>query len=277
MSKMSDRLTDQVYWEDAHQGRKWGRYLPDPRKYRAHYELDRLFRTQLGKGGPKRLLELGAGSSIWLPYFAREFGFKPYGIDYSRKGCEVAEDNLRMAGVKGHMFCKDFFEMEDEWDGFFDVVVSFGVIEHFEDPSGVIKLMCRFLKDGGKIITVVPNTAGLVFGLQKCIDPDVFRAHKLFPLSTLSGYHEKAGLKIQTSAYLQFLDLSMLNFDSRFSGPVLSRFPVIHKLVLRAITGINMPLLYLQKLTGLSPQSRRWCSTMAVSAVKGGLPGQGKK
>ncbi|MDA8089102.1 MAG: class I SAM-dependent methyltransferase [Nitrospiraceae bacterium] len=273
---MNDRLTDQAYWEYAHQGRKWARYMPDPGKYRSHYELDRLFKSVLERGN-KKILELGAGSSIWLPYFAKEFGFEPYGIDYSKKGCDAAEQNLRLAGVKGHIFCRDFFDMGDEWDGFFDVMVSFGVVEHFENPAGVIKLMRRLLKPGGIMITVVPNTKGLIFSLASVIDRSVVETHKSFSLYDLSCYHQKAGLKIQTSAYLQFLDLSMLNFDSRFSGPVLSRFPVIHKLVLRAITGVNMPFLYLQKLTGLSLQSGQWCSTMAVTAVKGGLPAKGKK
>jgi len=34
----------------------------------------------------QKLLEIGGGGSAWLPYFAKEFGFEAYGIDYSELG-----------------------------------------------------------------------------------------------------------------------------------------------------------------------------------------------
>ena len=169
-----------------------------------------------------------------------------------------------MAGVKGHIFCGDFFEMGAEWNGFFDVAVSFGVVEHFTDPISIIGLAGRFLKPGGIMVTVVPNTEGMVFGLQKAINRDLFEAHKVFSLRDLSVYHEKAGLELQATGYLQFMDLSILNYDRLFSG-----WP--RKLLLRTITGMNMLFLYLQKLTGLFPQSGRCCSSMAVTAAKGAI------
>src|SRR5688572_2440158 len=55
------------------------------------------------------LLEIGAARSVWLPYFANEFGFSVAGIDYSDTGCEQARAILRDAGVNGRIFFSDFF------------------------------------------------------------------------------------------------------------------------------------------------------------------------
>lgn len=258
---MKEQLTDPIFWEDVHKKRRDARYLPNPRKNRGHYELELIFKTLLQPDKSKKLLELGAGGSIWLPYFAREFGFEVYGIDYSKKGCEIAERNLKLAGIKGYILCEDFFRANDQWKGFFDVVISFGVVEHFNKPVEVIRLMRNFLSRDGLVITVVPNTAGLVFHLQKFIDRDVYDTHKIFSLKELSDYHKEADMQVILERYLQFMDIGVVNYQNIFKGK-------FHKWVARSITGLNLPILYLQKLVRFFPQSKRWCAFMVLVAKK---------
>jgi len=260
---MKDRLSQPLFWEDIYRKRTWGKYLPNPTKYRGHYELDLIFKSMLQPDTSKRLLEIGAGRSMWLPYFAQNFGFDVFGIDYSKQGCMLAERNLKLAGVKGHIFCEDFTQADVRLKGYFDIITSFGVIEHFNNPLEIIKLTKNFLKadSHGLIITVVPNTAGRMMQIQKLLDRDVFNIHKVFSLKELSNYHKKNGMYVTLERYLQFIDFGVLNYQGLFKGRS-------HRWVLRGITGVNLPILYLQKALRLFPQSKKWCSSMVVIASR---------
>ncbi len=235
--------------------------MPNPRKHRSHFELERVFNTLLQADKNKKLLEMGAGGSIWLPYFAKVFGFDVSGIDYSSTGCEVAQKNLSLAGVKGNIICEDFAKIGETWNDYFDVIVSFGVVEHFNEPGEIIGLMANLLKKGGLVITVAPNTGGLTFKLQKYIGRDVYDCHKRLSLDNLSNYHKETSMQVILERYLQFIDFSVINYQSIFKGK-------FNKYGTRIISAMNMPVLYLQRASQIYPQSRNWCSSMIVVAKK---------
>ena len=253
------RLSERNFWEDFYRRRENKAYLPNPNRSRNHFELDLIFKSFLRPDSSTKLLELGAGDSIWLPYFAKNFRFKVYGIDYSPKGCEMAKVNLELAEVEGEVICADFFQLDEKWNGYFDIIISFGVIEHFEDPSMICGLIKRLLKKNGLVITVVPNTASLLMRFQKFVDEEVYRTHKIFDLTQLSDFHKQAGFKIVFECYFQFMDLSILNYRKVVSKGMF-------KLIARSITALNLPILYFQKLFHWFPQSRRLCSSMVVIA-----------
>jgi len=256
---MKKELSEKFFWENFYKKRKDVKYFPNPRKCRNHFELDRIFKNFLKPNPSIKLLELGAGGSIWLPYFAKTFGFNVYGIDYSAKGCDMAKRNLDLARVKGTIICKDFFQLDKDWNEYFDIIVSFGVIEHFEDPLEILNLIKRLLNKKGLIITVVPNTAGLIMKIQKLIDEQVYRIHKIFNLDQLSDFHKQAGFEVIFQKYLQFADLSVLNYQNVIKGR-------LFKIVARCITVLNLPILYFQRIFPFFPQSQMFCSSMIVIA-----------
>jgi len=60
----------------------------------------------------KTFIEIGCGSSGWLPYFAKKYGLLVSGLDYSEVGCRLAEENLKMQNIQyGEIICKDIFEL----------------------------------------------------------------------------------------------------------------------------------------------------------------------
>jgi len=259
MSKGREELSDQPYWEEFYLGREGINILPNPRKYRADWQFDSIFENILCDDISQKVLEVGAGGSIWLPYFARRYNSEVYGIDYSEHGCTMALRNLDSAGVKGEVICSDFNNAPKEWRGNFDLVVSFGLVEHFENPTKVLRVLSGFLKSGGTIVTFVPNTAGKIFYVQKWIDKIVYETHKIFGLIELSEYHRDAGLRVTDQRYLQFLDLSILNYCGVLRGPV-ARF------ISRTITAINYPIFKLEQVSTQPIQSPQWCSSMVVVA-----------
>ena len=184
---------------------------------------------------------MGCGNSIWLPYAAKAFNCSVAGIDYSDAGVASARENLQTNNVEGSIYHADFLD-DGQMEGFFqgwDVVLSVGVIDHFDQPELVIDKFTKCLKPGGTIITIVPNMCGLMGKIQKHVDADIFNLHQQISQEDLVNSHKSNGLTIIGQGALGFLGFSMLNFSghgkwTRYIG--------------RAIRFFDLPLLALYKL-----------------------------
>jgi 2-polyprenyl-3-methyl-5-hydroxy-6-metoxy-1,4-benzoquinol methylase len=174
----------------------------------------------------KKFLEIGCARSSWLPYFGKEFGFKIYGIDYSEAGCGQAEELLLKGGVKGEVICADFFSPPDHFIEAFDVVISIGVVEHFQDTSECLRAFSRFLKAGGLLITNVPNLSGLNGMIQKIVNRPLFDIHVPLDKDLLVYAHQANGLGMISCNYFIFVNFGVLNFENwkgHFLYPVACR------------------------------------------------------
>lgn len=162
----------------------------------------------------KTLLEIGCARSVWLPYFAEKYGFEVYGIDYSEIGCKQAMQILLTEGVKGEIVCADFFSPPEFMLGAFDVVVSFGVLEHFKDSTACVVAFSKFLKPGGLLITNIPNLCGLNGLIQKMVDRSIYDIHLPLDKKSLARAHQINGLRVISCNYFLFMNLGVLNFDN---------------------------------------------------------------
>jgi cyclopropane fatty-acyl-phospholipid synthase-like methyltransferase len=160
-----------------------------------------------------RLLEIGCARSVWLPYFANQFGFKVTGLDYSEVGCMQAREILQREHVQGEIVQSDLFYPHDKLTGIFDVVTSFGVAEHFTDTGKCIAAFANYLKPGGRMITVIPNMTWLVGALQKLLDRSVYDVHVPLSASVLKRAHEQCGLQVQCCGYFLSTGFGVLNVD----------------------------------------------------------------
>jgi len=69
---------------------------------------------------------------------------------------------MNSAGLsRQHIVCGELFGPPPWMQEMFDIVMSWGVIEHFEDTAGCLQACSRFLKPGGTMITVIPNMCGI--------------------------------------------------------------------------------------------------------------------
>ena len=174
-----------------------------------HQYFENAFRVSPTRG--KKLMEIGAAQSVVLPYFAKYFGFDVCGLDRSKLGCERARTALERENVKGRIYCADLFSPPTELLGSFDVVCSFGVVEHFENTAECLKAMGRFLSPGGTMITVIPNMLGINGKLQKIMDRSIYDAHVLLERDGLASAHRDAGLAVESCEY--FLPISLENVN----------------------------------------------------------------
>jgi len=166
----------------------------------------------------KKLLEIGCVRSVWLPYFAKEFGFKVYGIDYSETGCQRAMQILSNEGVKGDIVCADFFSPPESMIEEFDVVISFGVLEHFQDTQNCISAFSEYLKPKGIMITNIPNIRGLVGLIQRLMNRNVFNIHVPLSLAKVVEAHQKSMLEPVSCDYFLSANFGVVNFENLKGG-----------------------------------------------------------
>lgn len=199
------------------------------------------------------LLEIGCGKSAWLPYFAKEFGFRVSGLDYSPVGCEMAQAVSRASAVDAAIVCADCFTPPDSMRGAFDVVASFGVVEHFDDTAAALRAMSVFVKPGGLLVTTIPNMVGAIGAIQKIVNRPVYDIHQLIDPAILAQAHAAAGLEVMECGYFVSTSFGVNNLAG-LSTTTLAGFA--KKVFLAILARGSMLVWRIERVTGKLPPSR---------------------
>jgi 2-polyprenyl-3-methyl-5-hydroxy-6-metoxy-1,4-benzoquinol methylase len=215
---MSSKTTKE-YWENQWVGRDIS--LPvDPRKSglnnHVNKQFDRYFHTILStfQTDGATLLEVGCAGSSWLPYFQQQFGFKIFGLEYTKIGCEQASTVLEHSNIEGEIVQGDLFKPPVSFIENFDVIVTFGLVEHFEDTESCISALGNLLKPGGIIITNIPNMNGIVGYLQKKVGRDIYNVHVPLNKHNLLSAHHSLGLDVFSIDYVVPFSLGVINLSA---------------------------------------------------------------
>jgi 2-polyprenyl-3-methyl-5-hydroxy-6-metoxy-1,4-benzoquinol methylase len=169
-----------------------------------------LFDRFLGKATDKAsIIELGCGRSVWLPWFVKRFGLQVSGLDYSKTGCLQAAALLARDTLTGDIREGDIFSPPEDMLGRFDVVTSFGLVEHFDDTAACVASCAAFAKPGGLIVSEIPNMFGLNGLIVRFINRRVFDMHVPMTVEMLSAAHTKAGLEVLDGHYLMSTNLNV--------------------------------------------------------------------
>jgi 2-polyprenyl-3-methyl-5-hydroxy-6-metoxy-1,4-benzoquinol methylase len=119
--------------------------------------LHRHAATDLAGG---RILEIGCAPGHWLVSLSKILKMTPYGMDYSEDGCALARQTFESAGYPpDHIMQGDFFDdavlasLKEK----FDLVCSFGFVEHFDDLYGVLLRHVPLLNPKGWLCVTMPN------------------------------------------------------------------------------------------------------------------------
>jgi len=219
MHKPMSEKVDKGYWESLWEPAALPRRVfpeQDTLRNHSYHHMHRYFEEFVRPAAVPgaRLIEFGCAQSTWLSYFARRFGFAVTGIDYSETGCEKAKAVLRRDGMTGEIVHADFMPPPDRLLQVFDVGISFGVAEHFEDTADCLKAFRRFLKPGGLLVTLVPNMAGLLGGLQRTFDRKIYDIHVVLDKTALADAHRRAGLDVVDARYLVCSNFGVITIGS---------------------------------------------------------------
>ena len=201
-SQKMEKLTDKPYWEGTYSRRKIQTSLRTE-GFRSY--LNRLILSKLFEAGMenKRILEIGAGDSMWPPYLAKKFPSSQFvGIDYSEGGCALLSERARREGLDIEVVYEDMFVENSRLHGTFDVIFSFGVVEHFDNLGHVLSAKKRYLKNDGVMFTMIPNMAGVLGTLARTWNRAVYDKHNPHDWFSFLLGHQQAGLEVVSGGYL---------------------------------------------------------------------------
>jgi SAM-dependent methyltransferase len=123
------------------------------------------------------VFEIGCYPGKFLAVFG-ERGYTLNGIDSFPKTSSALPGWLKEAGYKtGQFYQADFLNFSPKKQ--YDVVCSFGFIEHFKNWNKVLVNHIRLAKDRGRIMVDVPNLKSpLYYYLYKIFEPEVLENHE---------------------------------------------------------------------------------------------------
>lgn len=118
-----------------------------------HFDL---FSTLINKSGRLKVLEVGCGRGSLSSHFASN-GHECHLLDISETVINTAKTIFKKNNHDAHFYVGDANALEFEEDTF-DVIVSIGLLEHFESLDEIINEQYRVLKKNGILINyVVPE------------------------------------------------------------------------------------------------------------------------
>jgi ubiquinone/menaquinone biosynthesis C-methylase UbiE len=184
--------------------------------------------AHLPRRADARVLELGCAPGRWLGWVADRLKLRPMGLELDPAGARLSRRLYpQIPIVRGNAFSLPFASRS------FDVVYSIGLIEHFEDPSGILQEARRVLQPDGLSIWLVPNLGGgsLCRWHWRTFRRPIYEAHRPYSLAELSEIVARAGFTVthreHSGLYIPHMQrvLGRLPFRGalrRFEGPRLA-------------------------------------------------------
>ena len=154
---------------------------------------------QVIKYKPKIILDVGCSTGALGHEIKKVYDCKVYGLDISEKAISIAKQRLDKA-----LICdieKEEPELEIEM---FDAIIFGDVLEHLFDPTDVLRMLRKFLKEDGKVIVSVPNIANITIRLSLLFGNFDYKnkgildnTHiRFFTMKTIKTTLQSAGYKI---------------------------------------------------------------------------------
>ena len=176
---------DAETWEEGFEARSAGRAAYRSGWTRSYHEmllLDRIYPRLMPDLQGRRLVEVGSAPGRHLVHLHRLFGVRPFGVELTESGAELNRQVFSQAGIDpAQVIRADFFDQDFQEDHHrdFDVVLSRGFLEHFDDPAAVVDLHLNLLRPGGHLVVIIPNLRGVFGAWQRRFHPELLARHNL--------------------------------------------------------------------------------------------------
>jgi 2-polyprenyl-3-methyl-5-hydroxy-6-metoxy-1,4-benzoquinol methylase len=198
-----DRLTEQAHWEKRWDRIKAPKEIRRDTKHQVNKELLKILDRYLPQTKELAVLEIGGAPGQFLVYFAKQFGYSPYAIDYSTIGCEKIRQAFEIANLDVTIYNRDIFKDLSDLPRF-DIVFSMGFIEHFSDLDSIVGKHVELLKKQGILLLGVPNYRGISRAVLKRLAPQNFSMHNLeaMDIKNWESFEKKQGLQTIFKSYI---------------------------------------------------------------------------
>jgi 2-polyprenyl-3-methyl-5-hydroxy-6-metoxy-1,4-benzoquinol methylase len=162
----SNQLSEKSFWDQEWRNRK---------ENDMDFVFGELFRKYLPHSGGT-FFEVGCAPGRIMCYFHKIMEYQVNGIDYS--SIKDIEDYLINNGIENFkLYDGDFTQTTIEEE--YDVVASFGFIEHFVDIQDIIERHKTLVKKNGYLILQVPNLRFFNWLLYRIFNPKLLNIHNL--------------------------------------------------------------------------------------------------
>ena len=168
-----------------------------------------------------RYLEIGCAPGKLLAWAASVLKAECTGLDYSETGIAKCRALFDALGLKVNLYHIDFFDHRLQPSSF-DVVTSFGFIEHFDDPGPVVQKHLDLVKPGGVALIAVPNYGGVYGSLQRWCDAPNLALHNpdIMNPDALTALIDSPDVESVRAYPFGAMSLWIVNLDNRFPRPL---------------------------------------------------------
>lgn len=216
METMENLLTDRQFWVNYWDS-KTGLAVNIPANYLFYQQLADVIKKQ----NVNTAIELGGFPGYYAVFLKKYFKLDVTLLDYFvhqpitnslLKANQLEEKDI-------HVIETDLFNYTPEQQ--YDLVLSCGLIEHFNDTTDIINRHINFVKPGGTLFITLPNFKALNGWFQRNFDKENYDKHNIDCMDPklLADICREAGLQVVQSRYFGHFSLWLEN-EKQKSFPV---------------------------------------------------------
>lgn len=234
MDKINYNFADKEFWQE---------YYKDFKPYIIEEKIcfHEIFEKYLHPNPKKTVLEVGCAGGRYLCYFAKYFSYIPFGIDYSDEIIKTHAIFEANGLTPPTLYKEDTFTWKP--DKKFDIVCSFGFIEHFDDLHSVIKKHVELVVPGGILIVSMPHFAHCQYLFHWLIDRENLKKHntKVMKLYVLKKAFLGLPVEIIHLSYYRTFDFWTERKDLQWWEKIIKYKIKLFGRILVKIFGLNAP------------------------------------
>jgi len=213
---MTNLLTDRDFWVNYWES-KTDLSVAIPSTYLFHRQLADI----VAANNVKTAIELGGFPGYYAVFLKKYLTLDVTLLDYFVHP-PITEQLLKTNGLATndiHIIETDLFKYTPENQ--YDLVLSCGLIEHFNDTADIINRHIAFVKPGGTLFITLPNFKALNGWFQKNFDKENYDKHNINCMdpALLAKICKDAGLEVIQSRYFGKFSLWLEN-EKQKSLPV---------------------------------------------------------
>ncbi|MDP9078076.1 MAG: class I SAM-dependent methyltransferase [Bacteroidota bacterium] len=195
---MEQNLTDRSFWKAFWESRKGLIFYIKP-----NYVFGDILAKVIAEKNVKNAIELGGFPGYYATYLKKYQKLDTTLFDYYIHQ-ELINELLEKNGLEPgdiNIIEADLFNYQPE--KLYDMVLSFGLIEHFNDTKSIIATHLQFLKPGGVLFITLPNFKSVNGWVQRKFDKENYDKHNInsMDLDLLKDSCKQLGLKEIESYY----------------------------------------------------------------------------
>jgi len=148
-------------------------------KIKLKYPFDSSLKKIVSENQIKTAIELGGFPGYYSIYLKKFYNISPTLLDYfvHRELLEKLLECNSLSNDDVEVIETDLFAYTSSDK--YDLVLSVGLIEHFDDTKDIIRKHISFLNDEGKLFITVPNFRGVNGWVQRNFDKDNYAKHNI--------------------------------------------------------------------------------------------------